>query len=505
MTKEAVAQAPGANGGEGSAAGTGIEGLDYILRGGFPRGRVYLLQGDPGVGKTTLGLQFLLHGALSGEVGLYVTLSESIDELNAVAKSHGWSLDSIRLYEQLVAEESLSQDQTTVFYPSEVELGETIKDILAEVDRIKPKRVVIDSLSEIRLLAQSSVRYRKQILALKQFFAARKTTVLFLDDRTSDVSDMQLQSVPHGVLELERFTPLYGSARRRLQLVKVRGLNFRDGYHDFSILTGGIVVYPRLVAADHRRRVLQDRLSSSLAPLDEMLGGGIDRGTSTLIMGPAGSGKSVLATQYAVAAAERGKKSVMFVFEESLSSLFHRSNSLGMRFSQHVDAGLINVMQVDPAQLQPGEFAHLVRNCVEKEQIEVLVIDSLNGYLNAVPEEKFLLLHLHELMSYLGQHDVASILVFAQHGLIGPAMTTTVDVSYLADSVILLRYYESEGRLRRAVSVMKKRSGAHQNAIRDFSMSEKGLTIGPALERFRGVLSGVPIPLHDEHSSKEHR
>ena len=473
------------------SAATGIEGLDHILMGGFPRNRVYLLQGDPGVGKTTLGLQFLLEGARVGETGLYITLSETIDELHAVAESHGWSLDGINLYEQLVGEESLQEEDTTVFYPAEVELGETIKGMLMEVDRIKPSRVVLDSLSEIRLLAQSSLRYRKQILALKQFFAARKCTVLFLDDRTSDVQDMQLQSVPHGVVELERYTPLYGAARRRLQLIKVRGLNFRDGYHDFAIHTGGIVVYPRLVAAEHRQRVRQERIPSGLQQLDTMLGGGVDRGTSTLVMGPAGSGKSALATQYAVAAAIRGEHAAMFIFEESLSSLYHRSSSVGIPLDEYVEKGLITINQVDPAQLQPGEFAHLVRRAVEKDKISVLVIDSLNGYLNAVPEERFLLLHLHELLSYLGQNDVATILVFAQHGLIGN-MATTVDVSYLADCVLLLRYYEAEGRLHKAVSVVKKRSGVHENAIREFSMSKDGLRVGETLEHFRGVLSGIP-------------
>jgi circadian clock protein KaiC len=474
------------------SAATGIEGLDHILMGGFPRNRVYLLQGDPGVGKTTLGLQFLLEGARVGETGLYITLSETIEELHAVAKSHNWSLDKIHLYEQLVGEESLQEEDTTVFYPAEVELGETIRGMLMEVDRIKPTRVVLDSLSEIRLLAQNSLRYRKQILALKQFFSARKVTVVFLDDRTSEYQDMQLQSVPHGVVELERTTPLYGAARRRLQLVKVRGLNFRDGYHDFNILTGGIVVYPRLVAAEHRQRFEQTRIASGIEELDTMLGGGIDRGTSTLIMGPAGSGKSSLATQYAVAAAKRGEKAALFIFEESLSSLHHRSASISMDLDDFVKKGLIKIHQVDPAQLQPGEFAHLVRMAVERDKIGVLVIDSLNGYLNAVPEERFLLLHLHELLSYLGQNQVASILVYAQHGLIGPAMQSAVDVSYLADCVILFRYYEAHGKLNKAISVVKKRSGVHENAIRDFKMSSKGIQVGQALNKFHGVLSGIP-------------
>jgi circadian clock protein KaiC len=472
-------------------AASGIAGLDHILLGGFPRNRIYLVQGDPGVGKTTLGLQFLMEGIRNGEKSLYITLSESAGELRAVAQSHDWDITSLDIYEELVGEETLDEEDSTVFYPSEVELGDTIRGMLLEVDRVKPQRVVIDSLSEIRLLAQSGLRYRKQILALKQFFARRNATVLCLDDRTSEIQDIQLQSVPHGVLELERSTPLYGSARRRMQLIKVRGLNFRDGYHDFNIVTGGIVVYPRLVAAEHRARVKQEQISSGLAPLDAMLGGGIGRGTSTVIMGPAGAGKSALSTQYAVAAARRGEKTALFIFEESISSVLHRSESLGLPMEEFIDNGTIVIRQIDPAQLQPGEFAHLVRHSVEVERSRIVIIDSLNGYLNAVPEERFLLLHLHELLSYLGQNGVASILLYAQHGFIGQ-MATAVDVSYLADCVILLRYFEAEGRIHKAVSVVKKRSGAHETAIRSMIMSKDGLQIGEALSNYRGLLTGIP-------------
>jgi circadian clock protein KaiC len=473
------------------AAATGIEGLDHILLGGFPRNHVYLLQGDPGVGKTTLGLQFLLEGVRNGEKALYLTLSETRSELQAVARSHNWDPTGIDIYEQLVGEESLDEEDSTVFYPAEVELGQTIKALLNEVDRLKPSRVVLDSLSEIRLLAQSTLRYRKQILALKQFFANRNVTVLLLDDRTAEVNDLQLQSVPHGVVELERYTPMYGAARRRMQLIKVRGLNFRDGYHDFSIKTGGIVVYPRLVAAEHRRYVEQGPMPCGVEALDAMLSGGIDRGTSTLVMGPAGCGKSALSTQYAVGAANRGEQAAMFIFEESISSLFNRSASLGMPLREHAEAGRIKVRQVDPAQLQPGEFASLVRHAVEVEEARVIVIDSLNGYLNAVPEERFLLLHLHELLSYLGENGVATVLVFAQHGLVG-TMHSTVDVSYLADSVILLRYFEARGKIRKAVSIVKKRGGLHDTSIRDFTMSAAGLAVGEPLSDLRGVLTGVP-------------
>jgi circadian clock protein KaiC len=472
-------------------APTGIRGLDYILRGGFPRDRVYLVQGDPGVGKTTLGLQFLLEGMRAGEACLYITLSESAEELRAVARSHGWDLDGLPIYEQMVGEDALKEEDSTVFYPAEIELGETIKGMLQEVDRVKPRRIVLDSLSEIRLLAQSGLRYRKQILALKQFFAGRNVTVLCLDDRTSEFQDIQLQSVPHGVVELERYTPVYGAARRRMQLVKVRGLAFRDGYHDFNVLTGGLVVYPRLIAADHATVPTGQQIPTGMQELDVMLGGGIDRGTSTLLMGPAGSGKSALATQQVVAAAKRGERSAVFLFEESLSSVLTRSQSLGMALEPLVQEGLVKIRQVDPAQLQPGEFAHLVREAVEDDGAKVLVIDSLNGYLNAVPEERFLLLHLHELLSFLGQHGVATILVFAQHGLVGP-MQATVDVSYLADSVILLRYYEAAGRIHKAISVVKKRSGPHETAIRSFTMGPTGLKLGPPLENYRGVMSGMP-------------
>ena len=484
-------------------AATGIEGLDHILNGGFPRNHVYLVQGDPGVGKTTLSLQFLLEGARTGERGLYITMSESERDLRAVSRSHGWDLSTIEIFEQLVGEEELADD-STIFQASEIELGPTIRTLLDEIDRLKPDRVVLDSLSEIRLLAQSSLRYRKQILALKQFFDARRITALLLDDRTSEVKDMQLQSVPHGVLELERYTPNYGTARRRLEIVKIRGLKFRAGYHDFNIIAGGIVVYPRLVAAESRLRVMQSFASSAIPELDALLGGGIDRGTSTLIMGPAGGGKSALATQYAVAAAARGEKSAFFTFDESLTTLFNRSDAIGFGLSELVVSGMISVKQVDPAELQPGEFAQLVRESVERDHARIVIIDSLNGYLNAMPEEKYLLLHLHELLAFLGQHGVATILVYAQHGLLGHNMVSTVDISYLADSVILMRYYEAHGEVSKAISVIKKRSGFHETAIRGFKITSDGLKIGAPLKQFRGVLSGTPV-LTRESSAGEDR
>lgn len=486
---------------EGIAA-TGIEGLDRILNGGFPRNHVYLVQGDPGVGKTTLSLQFLLEGLRAGEKGLYITMSESAADLRAVSKSHGWDISGIQIFEHLVGEDELTGEDSTIFQASEIELGPAVRTMLDEIERVKPDRVVLDSLSEIRLLAQSSLRYRKQILALKQFFDGRRITALLLDDRTSDVRDMQLQSVPHGVLELERYTPNYGTSRRRLQIVKVRGLKFRAGYHDFNIITGGIVVYPRLVAAESRMRIMQSFASSGIGDLDNLLGGGLDRGTSTLIMGPAGGGKSALATQYAVAAAARGEKAAIFTFDESLTTLFNRSDAIGYGLSDLVAAGKITVQQVDPAELLAGEFAQLVREAVEHDGAKVIVIDSLNGYLNAMPEEKYLLLHLHELLAFLGQHGVATILVYAQHGLLGAQMASTVDISYLADCVILVRYFEAHGEVRKAISVIKKRSGAHETAIRQLKITSDGLKIGPPLKQFRGVLAGVPV-LADEKADEE--
>jgi len=477
-----------------SVASTGIAGLDAILGGGFPKDHVYLIQGDPGAGKTTLSLQFLLEGAKLGETVLYITLSETRRELHAVAKSHGWSLDGVQIHEHLVREETLSEEEdTTIFHPSEIELGQTVSRILEEVERVNPQRVVLDSLSEIRLLSQSNLRYRKQILALKQYFTNRGATSLFLDDRTSEGNDLQLHSVPHGVIVLERRAPLYGAPRRRLEIIKLRGVDFRGGYHDFTIRRGGIELYPRLVAAREGGDGGDGHLASGIDEIDALLGGGLEFGSSTLIMGPAGAGKSTLATQYAVAAAKRGERAALFIFDESRRSLLKRSGAVGMDLAGSLKNDLITVQQVDPAELAPGEFANLVRDAVEKHGARTVIIDSLNGYLNAMPEERFLTLHLHEMLTYLGDHGVATILVMAQHGLIGSNMVSAVDVSYLADCVVLLRYYEAEGELHKAISVMKKRSGDHEKAIREFSMGEGGLNVGPPLKHFRGILSGIPI------------
>ncbi|HEX6095740.1 MAG TPA: ATPase domain-containing protein [Thermoanaerobaculia bacterium] len=474
-------------------APTGIRGLDDVLGGGLPKHRIYLIMGDPGVGKTTLGLHFLREGLARGEKVLYIGLSETRDEIEDVARSHGWSLDGIDIFEYSAASRLDDDDETTLFHPSEIELGEATRTMIREVERVQPQRVVIDSLAEVRLLAQSPLRYRRQILALKEYFTGKKATVLLLDDKDVASGDMQLLTLAHGVLLLEQLSPLYGSERRRIRVSKLRGVKYRGGFHDMTIRTGGIEVFPRLVAAEHRAASQISCLPSGIAAVDALLGGGIDRGTSTLLIGPAGSGKSSLATQYAVAAAERGENATLFVFDESRTTLLARSDSISLNLRKHVDSGRIVIQQIDPAEIPPGEFVQLVREQVEKRQITVLVIDSLNGYVNAMPEERFLTIHMHELLTYLGQQGVATLLVVAQHGLVGQTMMSPVDVSYLADCVILLRYFELAGEIRKAVSVVKKRSGAHEKAIRPFVIAAEGLTVGPPLTEFHGVLSGTPL------------
>ena len=474
-------------------AGTGVEGLDGLLRGGLTPDRLYLVEGVPGSGKTTLALQFLLEGARNGEPVLYITLSESEEELRSVAASHGWSLDRIALRELVPSEESLQPDQQyTMFHPSEIELGEATRQLLAEVDRLKPKRVVFDSLSELRLLAGNPLRYRRQILALKQYFAGRRCTVMLLDDLTSSDKDLQVQSIAHGVLRLEQMYPEYGNERRRLLVVKYRGVGFRGGYHDYIIQKGGLRVFPRLEPNEHPLGPSHAKLPSGLDELDALLGGGVERGTSTLIVGAAGSGKSSLASQFAVAAAARGEKAAMFMFDEAVETMLTRSDGLNMRLRHHVREGDVTIRQVDPAELSPGEFAHAIGEAVVARGATVVVIDSLNGYLNAMPEERFLIIQLHELLTYLGQANVATILIAAHQGLIGSQMLTPVDASYLADSVILMRYFEAAGEVRQAISVMKKRGGRHERTIREFRMQDGSISVGPPLRDFRGVLTGVP-------------
>ncbi|HEY0375859.1 MAG TPA: ATPase domain-containing protein [Pyrinomonadaceae bacterium] len=473
---------------------TGIEGLDNILEGGFPADRVYLVEGEPGTGKTTLALQFLLEGARRGETGLYVTLSETKEELHAVAESHGWSLDGFTIYESLPTASSLNpESQYTVFHPSEIELGETTSAVLEEVERIKPRRVVFDSLSEMRLLAREPLRFRRQILALKQYFAGRQSTVMLLDDKVTDGQELQVQSIAHGVVALEHLAVEYGAERRRLRVVKLRGSSFRGGYHDFNIETGGVVVFPRLVAAEHRQQFDKESVVSGVRELDALLGGGLDRGTSTLIIGPAGSGKSTLAAQFAASAAERGERTAVFIFDEIRETYLARAAGIGTDIQGYVDDGRITIQQVDPAELTPGEFAHSMRGCVDHDGARLVIIDSLNGYLNAMPEERFLTIQMHELLTYLNQQGVVTIVIMAQHGFLGTAMATPVDVSYLADTVLMLRYFEAGGEIRRALSVVKKRTGRHERAIRELEISASGIHVGEPLTDFQGVLTGVPI------------
>lgn len=471
---------------------TGIDGLDDILGGGLPANRLYLLQGDPGSGKTTLALQFLLEGVRQGEKVLYITLSETSEELNVIAASHGWSLAGIDLFELMASDEYLrSESQNTIFHSAEVELTETTQALLDAVERIQPTRVVFDSLSEMRLLARDRLRYRRQILSLKQFFVGRRCTVLLLDDGTSEASDIEVQSLAHGVISLEHTAPDYGAERRRVRIMKLRGVPFRGGFHDFNIRTGGLIVFPRLVAAEHHGPYTPQAVPTGLAELDTLMGGGIRRGTSTLLLGPAGTGKSVLATTIAVTAADRGENAAVFAFDENLGTLLARSASLGLNLGEHVDAGRIYLQQIDPAELAPGEFAHIVRQCVEQAGAKIVVIDSINGYLNAMQESRHLILHLHELLSYLAQRGVAILLVMAQHGMIG-TMFPTVDISYLADTVVLLRYFESGGEVRQAISVVKHRTSSHEHTIREFQIKSNGIHIGQPLREFHGVLSGIP-------------
>jgi len=482
-------------------AATGIAGLDDILSGGLACNRLFLIEGVPGSGKTTLAMQFLMEGVKQREPVLYVTLSETEEEIRSVAETHGWTLDGITIRELAPTGESLSpDDQYTMFHPSEVELGETTKAILADVDRMKPRRVVFDSLSELRLLAGSPLRYRRQILALKTFFAGRKCTVLMLDDLTSANHDLQVQSIAHGVISLERLNPEYGSERRRLRVVKFRGRKFRAGYHDFQIERGGLKVFPRLVAAEHRSKPSLERLVSGIAQLDALLGGGLERGTSTLFIGAPGTGKSSLAARFVATAVERGAHAAMFMFDESISTLMSRAKGLGIDLDSAVESGKVRLRMVDPAELSPGEFAHAIQDAVEKDGASIIVIDSLNGYLNAMPEERFLIAQLHELLAYLGQRDVATILVGAHQGLIGP-MTSPVDASYLADAVVLLRYFEAKGEVRQAISVVKKRGGGHERTIREFRLKSGGIFVGEPLREFRGILTGVPVYDSSDHQS----
>ena len=473
-------------------AATGVPGLDDILGGGLARDRVFLLEGSPGTGKTTLALSFIRAGSALGEPTLYVTLSETAEELRDSAASHGWDLAGVEVFELVPPENLLDErQQQSLLYSSDLELGETTQMILEAVERAKPRRIVIDSLSEIRLLAQSSLRYRRQVLALKHYFAQHGATVMLLDDLTAEVSDKTVHSVAHGVIRLEELAPEYGAERRRARVIKYRGRPYRGGFHDFTIRHGGIEVFPRLISAEHRTDFDRTPLSSGIDGLDALLGGGLERGTSCLILGPAGAGKSLLAVYFAVAAIARGEKAALFIFDEERGLLLDRAKALGFDLAGLMETGSLLVEQVDAAELSPGEFTAKVRECVGRTGAATVVIDSLNGYQAAMPEEHFLLLHIHELLQFLNRQGATTFLTVAQHGLVGD-MRAPVEVTYLADTVLLLRYFEAFGQIRRAMSVVKKRSGGHERSIREYQISQAGLKVGTPLEQFQGVLGGAP-------------
>jgi len=476
---------------------TGISGLDEVLRGGLIPERLYLVDGNPGSGKTTFALQFLLEGVRQGEKCLYVTLSETQEELADGAASHGWSLDGIDIVELIPDKQNELQGggQLTMIHPSDVELTETMAKILDAIDQRNPSRIVFDSLSEMRLLAQSSLRYRRQILALKQYFVGRKCTVLMLDDRTAEGPDLQLHSIAHGVIALYLMAPVYGQARRQLQVLKFRGSDFSSGFHDFSIRQGGLLLFPRLVASHHGSDFARSLITSGVKELDKLLGGGIEQGTSTLLTGPPGSGKSTLALQYAAAAMARGDHAASFIFDESKSALLSRSEGLGLKIREGDGPGTIALRQIDPVEISPGEFTADVRKAVEEHHARVVIIDSLNGYLNAMYQENFLTAQLHELLSYLSNKGVTTFMVVAQSGMVGSSMVSPIDASYLADSVVILRYFEHAGSVKKAISVMKKRTGRHEESIRQIWFDSQGVHLSEPLLQLRGVLTGVPIDL----------
>jgi circadian clock protein KaiC len=471
---------------------TGTSGLNDLLLGGLPPGQMYLLEGDPGTGKTTLAMQFIRTGVARGESALYITLSEPRSELEASMRSHGWDPAEIPVAEFTPEEASLSpHEQYTVFHPSEIELANTIERLTAVIDEMKPLRLVIDSLSELRLLSGDVMRYRRQLLALKQFFAGRETTVLLLDDKTTDDHEFQLRSIAHGVIHLSKIQRSFGITRRQIEIIKLRGSSYREGFHDYTIRYGGVRVFPRLIASEHDHQFLSERILSGVASLDAMFGGGIVRGSSTLLSGPTGVGKSTVAIQYAYQSAKRGERAIIYAFDEVLSIAKARVKSIGMNLEDEIERGTLIMHQIDPAELSPGEFIWQIRRDVEEHDTRVVVLDSLNGFLNSMPGERDLILHLHELLAFLNQKGVATFLVLTLQGLVGN-VHADIDVSYVSDNVVLLRYFEMEGKIHQVISVLKQRVGAHERALREFWLDEQGIHVGEPLSTFRGVLTGVP-------------
>jgi circadian clock protein KaiC len=477
---------------DGSVARTGIPGLDDVLGGGWPAGHLYLVLGHPGTGKSTMGLKFLLEGVRQGETVLYVTLSETADEVRGMAASHGWSLEGIHLYELTAAQQVMGlNEEPTMFDPSDVEFRETSRSILEQIERLRPQRVVFDSLSELSLLARDPLAFRREVLLLKQALIEQHTTALLLSDRTTPDTDRQLQSLTHGVLTMEELSPEFGGERRRLRVTKLRATAYRGGYHDFRIERGGLVVYPRLVSAEHGRPFSTKAISSGIANLDALLGGGLDPGSTTLLMGPSGSGKSSIMAQFAVASLASGSKATLFLFDERVESFVHRAEAFGQPVAKLIEEGSMHVRQVDPAELSPGEFAHLIRSAVEAGS-EFIAVDSLNGYLHAMAEERFVVLQLHELISYLNGQGVTTMLLLAQHGLVN-ATDAPLDITYIADAVVLTRYFEHAGKFRRALSVLKKRRGEHEDWIREFRIAPEGIVVGEPLREFQGLFTGTPV------------
>lgn len=472
---------------------TGVPGLDQILGGGLPRNHLYLLQGKPGTGKTTIALQFLLEGARQGEKSLYVTFSETKAELETVARSHGWELNNISILELSAISQIVGNTtQTTMFHTSEIEMTKTISMLLDKIKEVNPQRIVFDSVSELRLLADNSLRYRRQMLAFKEFFIGRGSTVLFLDDLTTEDGDLHVQSIVHGVLLLEKFRAGYGVERRQFHISKLRGVHFRGGTHDYVIKKRGVHIFPRLASGEHKFKYDRSQVSTGVKELDQLLGGGFDRGTSNLLLGPAGTGKSTFAARFAISAADQGKKVSIYSFEESPANLISRADTLGLNLSSYLENGKITLRKIDPAELTPGQFTSLLREATTTAKSDVIIIDSLNGYIHAMPEQQFLMLQLHELLSYLGNQGVITLMILAQAGIMGGNMQTPLDLTYLADTVIVTRFFEAFGRIKKAISVLKKRTGYHEESLRELKIGQGGIIVGPILEHFSGIFTGVP-------------